>query len=50
MAALSFVTAFVPSRQISSIWWFELKMVLTLATLLGAGMGLFYYYRGRRVS
>ncbi len=44
MTALGFFMAFVPSRQISSIWSFELKMVLTLAFLLGLGGALFFYY------
>jgi glutamate:GABA antiporter len=44
MTALGFVMAFVPSREISSIWSFELKMVLTLLILLGAGIGLFRFY------
>jgi amino acid transporter len=48
MTAFAFVTAFIPSRQISSIWAFELKMILTLATLLGIGLGLFFYYRQQR--
>ena len=44
MTTLGFLMAFVPSRQISSIWSFELKMVLTLAFLLGLGTALFFYY------
>jgi amino acid transporter len=44
MTTLGFLMAFVPSRQISSIWSFELKMVLTLAFLLGLGTALFSYY------
>jgi amino acid transporter len=40
--------AFVPSRQISSIWSFELKMLVTLGTLLALGGLLFYYYSRRR--
>ena len=44
MTALGFVMAFVPSREISSIWSFELKMILTLLALLGTGGGLFCYY------
>jgi glutamate:GABA antiporter len=44
MAVLGFSTAFVPSRQISSIGWFELKMVLTLGFILALASGLFVYY------
>jgi glutamate:GABA antiporter len=44
MAVLGFSTAFVPSRQISSIGWFELKMVLTLGFILALASGLFLYY------
>jgi glutamate:GABA antiporter len=44
VAALGFATAFVPSRQISSIVFFELKMVLTLGSILALASGLFFYY------
>jgi amino acid transporter len=44
MTSLGLAMAFVPSRQISSIWSFEVKMVLTLAVLLGLGGSLFLYY------
>jgi len=44
MTMLGFVMAFVPSRQISSVWSFELKMILTLLVLIGAGWGLFRFY------
>jgi amino acid transporter len=50
MTLLGLVTAFVPSRQISSIWSFELKMILTLGTLLAIGAGLFFYYSRRKVT
>jgi len=36
--------AFVPSRQIGSIWSFELKMFLTLGLILALASGLFVYY------
>ncbi len=36
--------AFVPSRQISSIGSFELKMFLTLGFILALASGLFFYY------
>jgi hypothetical protein len=44
MTTVGFFMAFVPSRQISSIWSFELKMFLTLAFLLGLGGALFLFY------
>jgi glutamate:GABA antiporter len=44
MAVLGFTMAFVPSRQISSIWSFELKMFLTLGLFLGLAAGLFVFY------
>jgi len=44
MTSAGFVMAFVPSRQIASIWSFELKMALTLGFLLGLGAALFLYY------
>jgi amino acid transporter len=44
MATLGFAMAFVPARQISSIASFELKMVLTLVSILGLASGLFVYY------
>jgi glutamate:GABA antiporter len=44
MAILGFAMAFVPSRQISSIGSFELKMVLTLVAILALASGLFFYY------
>jgi amino acid transporter len=44
MATLGFSMAFVPSRQISSIGWFELKMFLTLGFILALASGLFVYY------
>jgi amino acid transporter len=48
MAVLGFSTAFVPSRQISSIGWFELKMILTLGFILALASGLFLYYSRQR--
>jgi amino acid transporter len=47
---LGFVVAFVPSRQISSIWIFEMKMVVTLGVLWGIAGGLFVYYRRRNTT
>jgi amino acid transporter len=48
MAAFSLIMAFVPSRQISSIWSFELKMFLTLAALLALAAGMFRHYSLQR--
>lgn len=42
--------AFVPSRQIDSIWRFELKMVVTCAVFMGLAGGLFWYYSRRRAA
>ena len=44
MATLGFSMAFVPSRQISSMGSFELKMFLTLGFILALASGLFFYY------
>lgn len=43
-ATLGFAMAFVPTRQISSIGSFELKMFLTLGFILALAAGLFVYY------
>jgi glutamate:GABA antiporter len=48
MTTFSLIMAFVPSRQISSIWSFELRMFLTLAALLALAAGLFRYYSVKR--
>jgi hypothetical protein len=42
------VVAFVPSRQIESIWRFEFKMISTCAVFLALAGGLFYYYSRSR--
>jgi glutamate:GABA antiporter len=47
ITVLGFSTAFVPPGKLSSIWAFELKMVATLAVLLGTGAALFLYYSRR---
>ena len=44
MTAFGLFMAFVPSRQISSIWSFELKMVITLVALFALAASLFRYY------
>ncbi len=48
MTSFGFIMAFVPSRQISSIWSFELKMLLTLFALLALAGVLFRYYSEKR--
>ncbi len=42
--------AFVPSRQIDSIWRFELKMTGTTVLFLALAAGLFAYYSRRRAE
>jgi glutamate:GABA antiporter len=49
-ATLGFAMAFVPTRQISSIASFELKMFLTLGTILGLASALFVYYSRARAD
>jgi amino acid transporter len=44
MTGFGLVMSFVPSRQISSVWSFELKMFFTLAFFLGIAGLLFSYY------
>jgi amino acid transporter len=48
--AIGTVVAFVPSRQISSVLAFELKMFITCALFLALAAGLFRYYSRRRAS
>jgi hypothetical protein len=43
-AMLGFTMAFVPSRQIESIFWFEVKMAGTLALFLALAAYLFFFY------
>jgi amino acid transporter len=44
MTSVGLTMAFVPSRRITSIWSFELKIFFTLATLLSLAAVLFRYY------
>jgi amino acid transporter len=44
------VVAFVPSRQVNSVWQFELKMLLTCALFLGLAIALFVYYSRRQAT
>ena len=48
--ALGGLVAFVPSRQINSIWIFELKMFAGCGLFLGLAAFLFRYYSGRKIS
>jgi len=50
MSLAGFTTAFIPAGQLSSVWAFELKMILTLVLLLGVAVGLFVYERRRKVA
>jgi hypothetical protein len=45
---IGLVVAFVPSRQVGSVWKFELKMFLTCAVFLGLAVALFSYYSRRQ--
>jgi len=42
--------AFVPPRQVDSVWRFELKMVGNCAVFLGLAAALFWYYSRRRAA
>ena len=48
VTALGMLLAFVPSRQIESIWLFELKMLLGCAVFLGLATGFFKVYAARK--
>jgi hypothetical protein len=50
MTVLAFAMVFVPSGQISSIWSFELKKVITFGVMLAAARALYLYYSQRKVS
>ena len=45
---LAMATAFVPSEDIQSVWWFEAKMVMGTMLFLGAAAALFRWRPGRR--
>lgn len=47
---IGMIVAFVPSRQVASVWRFELKMFITCAVFLGLAAGLFAYYSRRRIQ
>jgi amino acid transporter len=42
--------AFVPPRQVDSVWRFELKMVVNCTVFLGLAAVLFWYYSRRRAA
>jgi amino acid transporter len=45
--SIGMVVAFVPSRQVESVWRFEFKMVATCVVFLSLAAGLFAYYSRR---
>ncbi len=45
---IGMVVAFVPSRQVESVWLFEVKMFVTCLVFLGLAGALFAYYSRRR--
>jgi hypothetical protein len=47
-AIVGFAMAFVPSRQIESIFSFELKIIVTLGLFLGLAASLFFFYSKRK--
>jgi amino acid transporter len=48
--SVGLVVAFIPARQISSIWLFEFKMFVGCATFLGLAAFCFHFYSGRKVN
>jgi amino acid transporter len=48
-ATVGMVVAFVPSRQVESVWRFEVKMVAACVVFLSLAAGLFAYYSRRRL-
>jgi len=46
---IGMVVAFIPSHQITSIWVFEGKMVVSCVVFLGLAAGLFWYYSRQRI-
>jgi glutamate:GABA antiporter len=48
--AVGTIVAFVPSRQVDSVWRFEIKMFLSCAVFLAGAAGLFAYYSRRRTA
>jgi amino acid transporter len=47
---LAFVMVFVPAGQVTSVWSFEAKMVITLSVLLALAVVLFRYYSRRKID
>ena len=45
---IGMIVAFIPSHQITSIWVFEGKMIVSCVVFLGLAAGLFRYYSRRR--
>lgn len=47
--SIGMIVAFVPSRQVESVWRFEVKMVVTCVVFLSLAASLFAYYSRRRL-
>ncbi len=50
MTIVAFIASFAPSRQVSFIWAFEAKMILTLAVFLSIARALFVFHRRRKLA
>jgi amino acid transporter len=48
--AVGLVVAFIPSRQVESVWRFEMKMLVSCGIFLAAAAALFKYYSRHRVQ
>ena len=44
------IVAFVPSREVASVWRFELKMISSCAAFLVLAVSLFFYYSRSKVE
>jgi glutamate:GABA antiporter len=47
-SVIGMAVAFIPSRQVDSVWLFELKMALSCSLFLCLAAGLFRYYSRRK--
>ena len=47
-SVVGITAAFIPSRQVESVWLFELKMFVSCVLFLGLAAGLFVYYSRRK--
>lgn len=48
--SVGMVVAFIPSRQVDSVWRFELKMFLSCAAFLATAAALFLYFSKRKTE